>query len=140
MVGDRLTDEEVSSIRAATDERDEELLNAAARRTSAGGSVGAYNNFWMDRGARTNRTSMVVDPPDGRLPALTPAGELRRATGEKAPGGMENDDTWEDRHIWERCVTRGGMPNEVDSWVLEPTGSPPASPTGPGKYVPSPEV
>ena len=113
MVGDRLTDEEVSSIRAATDERDEELLNAAARRTSAGGSVGAYNNFWMDRGARTNRTSMVVDPPDGRLPALTPAGELRRATGEKAPGGMENDDTWEDRHIWERCVTRGGMPNAM---------------------------
>jgi hypothetical protein len=36
--------------------------------------------------------------------------------------------------------SRGGMPNEVDSWVLEPTGSPPASPTGPGKYVPSPEV
>ena len=36
--------------------------------------------------------------------------------------------------------SRGGMPNEVDSWGLEPTGSPPASPTGPGKYVPSPEV
>ena len=36
--------------------------------------------------------------------------------------------------------SRGGMPNEVDSWVLEPTGSPPASPTGPGNYVPSPEV
>jgi len=36
--------------------------------------------------------------------------------------------------------SRGGMPNEVDSWGLEPTGSPPASPTGSGKYVPSPEV
>ena len=36
--------------------------------------------------------------------------------------------------------SRGRMPNEVDSWGLEPTGSPPASPTGPGKYVPSPEV
>ena len=36
--------------------------------------------------------------------------------------------------------SRGGMPNEVDSWGLEPTGSPPASPTGPGNYVPSPEV
>ena len=36
--------------------------------------------------------------------------------------------------------SRGSMPNEVDSWGLEPTGSPPASPTGPGKYVPSPEV
>lgn len=36
--------------------------------------------------------------------------------------------------------SRGGMPNEVDLWGLEPTGSPPASPTGPGNYVPSPEV
>ena len=36
--------------------------------------------------------------------------------------------------------SRGRMPNEVDSWGLEPTGSPPASPTGPGNYVPSPEV
>ena len=36
--------------------------------------------------------------------------------------------------------SRGGMANEVDSWSLEPTGSPPASPTGPGNYVPSPEV
>jgi hypothetical protein len=110
---ERLSDEEVSSIRAQTAARDAELLTAEAQRTQAGGNVGAYNNFWMDRGARTDRTSMVVDPPSGRLPSLTPAGEFRRRTGEKAPGGMENDDTWEDRHIWERCVTRGGMPNAM---------------------------
>ena len=108
-----LTDEEVSSIRAATTARDEELLSAAAQRTQAGGNVGAYNNFWMNRGARTNRTSMVVDPPDGRLPPLTPAGEHARTTRLKAPRGMERGDTWEDRHIWERCVTRGGMPNAM---------------------------
>jgi hypothetical protein len=108
-----LTDEEVSSIRAATTARDLELLNAAAQRTQAGGNVGAYNNFWMDRGARTNRTSMVVDPPDGRLPPMTPAGEYASKNHLKAPGGVEQDDTWEDRHIWERCVTRGGMPNAM---------------------------
>ena len=102
-----LTEEEVSEIRGATAARDERLLRAAAQRTSAGGSIGAYNNFWMDRGARTNRTSMIVDPPDGRFPALTPAGELARTS---RPRG---DDTWEDRHIWERCVTRGGMPNAM---------------------------
>ena len=35
----------------------------------------AYNNFWWDWGtelARTRRTSLIIDPPDGRLPALTP--------------------------------------------------------------------
>ena len=102
-----LSDEEVAAIRQATAERNEELLNAAARRTQAGGSVGAYNNFWMERGARTNRTSMLVDPPDGRFPPLTPEGQKARIS---QPRG---DDTWEDRHIWERCVTRGGMPNAM---------------------------
>ena len=102
-----LSDEEVALIRGDTAARDEQLLQRAAQRTEAGGNVGAYNNLWMERGARTNRTSMLVDPPDGRFPPLTPAGELARTS---RPRG---DDTWEDRHIWERCVTRGGMPNAM---------------------------
>ena len=50
---------------------------------------------------------MLVDPPDGRFPPLTPAGQIAR---DSQPRG---DDSWEDRHIWERCVTRGGMPNAM---------------------------
>ncbi len=110
---DKLSDEEVALIRSETTARDEQLAQADAQRTQAGGNVGAYNNFWFDRGARTNRTSMVVDPPDGRLPPKTPAGESASTTRLKAPGGVERGDTWEDRHIWERCVTRGGMPNAM---------------------------
>ena len=102
-----LSDEEVALIRSETADRDEQLLNAPARRTEAGGNVGAYNNLWMDRGARTNRTSMLVDPPDGRFPPLTPAGEIART------GRPRSNNSWEDRHIWERCVTRGGMPNAM---------------------------
>ena len=110
---DKLSDEEVSSIRAQTTARDLELLNAPAQRTEVGTNPGAYNNFWMDRGSRTNRTSMLIDPPSGKFPPLTPAGEQHSKNQLKAPGGMEKDDTWEDRHIWERCVTRGGMPNAM---------------------------
>ena len=102
-----LSEEEVALIRSEAAARDEQLSLAEAQRTQAGGNVGAYNNFWMDRGARTNRTSMLVDPPDGRFPPLTPAGEIAKTS---RPRG---DDTWEDRHIWERCVTRGGMPNAM---------------------------
>ena len=54
--------------------------NGEARRTEAGGNVGAYNNFWMDRGLKTvgtRRTSLIVDPPNGRYPALTPRGQQR---------------------------------------------------------------
>lgn len=73
------------------------------------GDTGTYNAFWTDTGARTNRTSMVVDPPDGRFPPLTPAGQDARSFRPKAGKA----DSWEDRHIWERCVTRGGMPNAM---------------------------
>ena len=104
---ERLTDEEVARLRGEIAARDEQLALADARRTEAGGNVGAYNNFWMERGVRSNRTSMLVDPPDGRFPPLTEAGQYAR---DNQPRG---DDTWEDRHIWERCVTRGGMPNAM---------------------------
>ena len=63
-------------------ERNEELLGRAAERTSASnqvdrrddGTPGFYNNFWLDRGTTaigTRRTSLIVDPSNGRLPALT---------------------------------------------------------------------
>src|ERR671919_2283075 len=65
----------------------------------------AYNDFWWDRGnkvASTRQTSLVVDPPDGRVPALTPEGQKRAA--ERSRRGY---DSWEDRSLWERCITRG---------------------------------
>ena len=49
------------------------------------GGVGAYNRFWLDRGTTTftidgkYRTSILTDPPNGRLPPLTDAGRKRRA-------------------------------------------------------------
>ena len=104
---DTLSEEEVAILRRESEARDEQLLLAEAQRAEAGGNVGAYNNLWMERGARSNRTSMLVDPPDGRFPPLTQAGQ--DATTNQPRG----DDSWEDRHIWERCVTRGGMPNAM---------------------------
>ena len=48
---------------------------------------GAYNNFWWDYGNKvigTRRTSLIVDPPDGRMPAMTPEAQ-KRATGPRQP-------------------------------------------------------
>ena len=65
----------------------------------------AYNDFWWDFGTnavKTRRTSLVVDPSDGRIPALTDAaqkrGAERRARGERLAEGPE------DRNIGERCI------------------------------------
>ena len=85
-LGDKafLTEEEAAERERNAVERDIELWEADARRTEAGGSVGGYNNFWMDRGTRvigTRRTSLIIDPPNGRLPEMTEEGTARRADG-----------------------------------------------------------
>ena len=85
-LGDKafLTEEEAAERERNAVERDIQLWEADARRTEAGGSVGGYNNFWMDRGTRvvgTRRTSLITDPPNGRMPEMTEEGEARRAAG-----------------------------------------------------------
>jgi hypothetical protein len=75
----------------------------------------AYNDFWWDRGTKvtTPRTSLVVEPPDGKVPAQTEAAKLRAADEGKRPafrGAGANGrgaDTWLDRSTFERCITRG---------------------------------
>jgi hypothetical protein len=76
----------------------------------------AYNEFWSERGRPTGRTSLVVDPPNGRLPSLTPEGERRAAALRSDGGGERGADTWEDRNLWERCLTRGGLPRIPGSY------------------------
>jgi hypothetical protein len=68
------------------------------------GSVGSYNRFWFDSGTEvvsTRQTSLVVDPPDGRVP-LRPEAIARRADDLS-----RNADSWEYMSPWDRCITRG---------------------------------
>ena len=70
----------------------------------------AYNDFWWDSGTRvvpTRRTSLVVDPPDGRVPALTTAAQQRQAALAVVRQLRGPADHPEDRNLWERCLTRG---------------------------------
>ena len=66
----------------------------------------AYNNFWWDRGSvvvETRRTSLVVVPPNGRIPALTDAGSQRAA--ERLRINQRVSLGPEDRPLAERCIT-----------------------------------
>jgi hypothetical protein len=80
---------------------------AAANRTDRPprkGDTGAYNQFWMDSGTKvvSNRqTSLVVAPPNGRVPA-TPAAEATRDYNLQ-----HNGDSWVHMSVWDRCITRG---------------------------------
>ena len=99
-LGDKvfLTAEEVASQEQARVDRNAELLVAAPQRTVAGGNVGGYNNFWLDGGTRpTGRTSLIVDPPNGRLPARTPEAARRKAAHDEAypvDGPFDSWETW----------------------------------------------
>jgi hypothetical protein len=78
----------------------------------------AYNEFWWDRGTKvvkTRRTSLVVDPPDGKIPALTPQAKKRLAALEEASERPAQGP--EDRPVSERCIVR-------------PNSGPPMTPTG----------
>ncbi|MDG2040313.1 MAG: hypothetical protein P8J30_07495 [Ilumatobacter sp.] len=78
-----------------------------------GGNVGGYNNYWFDRGAGVvdgGRTALIVDPPDGRVPAAVTSA-TRQATEDGVSqrpvrfrvGGIASDGP-EDRGLAERCL------------------------------------
>jgi hypothetical protein len=66
--------------------------------------VGAYNEFWMERGALNHRTSLVVDPPDGKIPAMTAAGQARAK--EIAAARRGNPESYETLTAYDRCISR----------------------------------
>ena len=73
------------------------------------GQVGAYNDAFFERGTsivRSRRTSLVIDPPDGRIPALTPDAQKKvdaRLQREKTSPADGPEDRW----LTERCILFG---------------------------------
>src|SRR5262249_985154 len=70
--------------------------------------AGAYNDFWFERGTKvvpTRRTSLVVDPTDGKVPALTP--EAQKMAAARAAGSRRPPEGPEDAGLPERCLLWG---------------------------------
>jgi hypothetical protein len=93
--------------------------NADRRDGGAEADVGrAYNDAWYDRGTKTVatlRTSLIVDPPDGRIPPLTPERQKQMSEIQQAAIGHSTDGP-ENRLLQERCI-------------LWPTAGPPMLPS-----------
>lgn len=76
----------------------------------AAGNPGSYNDAWMDRGntiVPTLRTSLITDPPNGRVPPFT-ASAQRQFEANMEYGEMHPADTPADRFLTERCLVFGG--------------------------------
>ena len=88
---------------------------AAAAQQIAGGiggaETGAGPTHWYDHlGAAGSRPWFIIDPPDGRLPAMTPQAERHEAAVARlndARNGEGRADSPDDRSMYDRCITRG---------------------------------
>jgi hypothetical protein len=109
-----LTEAEAAKLEQDTIDRNAEIDSRPAERTTAGGNVdrradgtpGFYNNFWLDGGTKpvdTRRTSLIIDPPNGRVPALTPAAQ-KRTEERRAYLKQHPADGPEDRSSSDRCI------------------------------------
>ena len=106
-LGDRrfLTEAEVAAL-----EQQAQKGRATADQNLVKGDIGSYNQFWFDSGEKvlpTRQTSLVVDPPDGRVP-VRPEAEARRDNYLKRSGEAP-----EFMSVWDQCISRG-----VPGWII----------------------
>jgi hypothetical protein len=100
----------LTEAEAAAVEEQAEKRRAAADDIVTPPNIGSYNQFWSDSGSKvmpTRQTSLVVDPPDGRVP-VRPEAEARRdanlARSTEHPEFMS---------LWDRCISRG-----APGWII----------------------
>ena len=114
-----LTDAEVAALKAKADELfsgdgdaafgDDlfiAVLSGAKKFTSSDATTGNYNQFWIADRDFDNRTSLVTDPPDGKIPPLTPEAAKRRGSPQ-VDRSLRGFNGPEDRSLSERCITFG---------------------------------
>ncbi len=115
---ERLTDEEFAQREAQAQNQlksDKADFDPESADTSRAGQVGSATSpppTWLERGNASRRTSIVIDPPDGRIPEISSAGLRRlRAAGR---GALDNGpfDGPENMGLYQRCITRG-VPNAI---------------------------
>jgi hypothetical protein len=113
-----LTDAEVEQLKKASAKLEEggdalfgdeliiDALDGKQQSASHDTETGNYNGFWLPNRDIDNRTSLIIDPPDGRIPPETPAAQARRAA-QAEQRRLHPADGPESRGLSERCLTFG---------------------------------
>ena len=78
------------------------VISGAKKFNSSDTTTGNYNQFWIADRDFDNRTSLITEPADGRLPPMTPEAQKRRASF-----AFRGFDGPEERGLSERCITFG---------------------------------
>ena len=110
----RAVSREVASSRPSDPDRALPPIAAPTQRGGAGGGTGGYNGVYIDAGTNIAivngepRSSLVTNPPSGRIPPLTPAGQRRQAAARQSRAGFAQYDHPELRPLGERCIVSFG--------------------------------
>ena len=113
-----LTDAEFRQLQEATRQLEEKgdalfgdelVLDAIAGKGQSAShdtETGNYNSFWLPNRHIDNRTSLIIDPANGRIPAQTPEAQARQAARAEQVR-LHPSDGPESRGLSERCVSFG---------------------------------
>ena len=113
--------EDLGAPGALSDEAAAERREAATQRTVNAEGIGNYDRAFRDtalgytRQQPSTQASLIVDPPDGRLPPLTAAEQRRREAAGPQRYNLRAT-TWEEMGNWPRCITRGALT------IVQPSG------------------
>ena len=110
-----LTDEEFKAREAAFSRQNDEdnaefSIDKVTPEQEARGAVGGPVSpppHWLERGRPSYQASLIVDPPDGRLPPQTPEGTQRLLAQRDAAAARGPADSYEYRSLYDQCITRG---------------------------------
>jgi hypothetical protein len=107
-----LTDQEFeqrlkqTATQLESDNAEFSVESADTRNAGAVGSATSPPPHWLERSETSRRTSLVIDPPDGRVPSMTDEGRRRVAATPPALGNGPFDGP-EQMSMWVRCIGRG---------------------------------
>jgi hypothetical protein len=108
-----LTDEEFAERErraALQEEQDNADFDLEAATSTPGGDVGGPVSpppHWLERGEPQRQASLIVDPPNGRMPAFTQSAQDRQAALRAYRQSRGPADSYTDRSNYDRCITRG---------------------------------
>jgi len=104
--GKRAEDVDDSELADIVKERQQRAAAAAA--AIGGADTGAGPVHWYEHyNAQNSRPWMVIDPPDGKIPPLTPGAQQRAAARAAMRTTRGPADSYEDRSLYDQCITRG---------------------------------
>ena len=103
LTGKRLEDVSDAELARLVDERNAARDEADRQRWELRSPLHWFENIKPNN----SRAWLVIDPPDGRIPPLTAEARARAAARTEARKGRGEADSWEDRSLYDRCITRG---------------------------------